>query len=110
MNTKNLLLRAKAIISERDKWTTHAAARRADGLPVAIRSPHACKFCITGAIEKARLCLFLKEDCSAKVTAHQLLCDAARRIANTDSIVLVNDKEGFTAVHAILDDAIQAAT
>jgi hypothetical protein len=53
MRPSELLRAAKALIAEPDNWTQSHFARTADGTPVDVIDPAACKFCAVGAIERA---------------------------------------------------------
>lgn len=52
MNTKELLTKAKELISDPNKWTKESFARNKDNKPVEYLSPDATCFCAIGAIRK----------------------------------------------------------
>jgi hypothetical protein len=101
-----LLVETKRIIATRETWTQHTAARNERGAIVSIESPRACKFCVNGAVEKARRSLDLPRDSHTEVAARRLLHETAQRMVGNTSIVRLNDEEGFVPLHAVLDDAI----
>lgn len=103
---RDLIIETKRLIKDRATWTRDAAARDKNDNIVNITSPTACKFCVTGAVERARLNLCLEEGSKVEHQARQLLRETSRRMVGYSSIVTVNDEQGFVAIHGVLDDAI----
>ena len=50
MNTKDVLIKARTLISHKDNWIQQQYAEDKNGLVRAPRDPRACKFCAIGAI------------------------------------------------------------
>lgn len=55
MNTKEILIEARNIISDEKNWTQGAEAREQNGDPVSPRCPWAVCFCSIGAVHRAAI-------------------------------------------------------
>jgi len=103
----NLLIEAKRIIATRETWTQHTNARTASDLPTNYHNPRACKFCVIGALGKAQLNLDYRRSEILNGEALKLLNSTANELTGCGSLPDVNDRQGFVAVHAVLDAAIK---
>jgi hypothetical protein len=50
MTTKEILEKARALIADRERWTSHYYAKDAEGREVDYRDARACRWCAAGAI------------------------------------------------------------
>jgi len=105
----DLLIETKRIIATPKTWTQHTSARDKKDRTVTTSSPDACKFCVTEAFDRACHNLNLPHDSNTEFQARQRLRATTHRKTGIHSITSINDDQGFESVHAILDDAIQAA-
>jgi hypothetical protein len=83
MNTKEVLIAARALIADREHWTQREHARRSDGEPCSALSPKAFAFCFDGALGRAAggFSLLYQE-------ASNALCTASIELYGTDHITL----------------------
>ena len=54
MTTKEILIQAKALISDKDHWTQRFFARNKERMPVSPAGKSACQWCAIGAIIRIR--------------------------------------------------------
>ena len=99
MNTKEVLIKARELISDPNNWTAHAYARDAKGERVEINSPAACKFCALGAVQRV---IGRPHDPSLSRKAWNALHEQT----SDYSVASVNDNEGHAAVMEMFDKAI----
>jgi hypothetical protein len=104
--TRDLLLRARAIVADRRRWTRDVTARDRHYRPVSATDPSAIQWCALGAL------LHVADDPATFVRAVTLLEMAAATLFNRP-VRWVNDMPGRTAhadLLAVFDHAIAAAT
>ncbi|MCC7368778.1 MAG: hypothetical protein IT306_10170 [Chloroflexi bacterium] len=104
--TRDILLRARALIADRRRWTRDVTARDRHYRPVSATEPAAIQWCALGAL------LRVADDPAAFVRAVNLLEMAAAALFKR-SVRWVNDRPGRTAhadLLAVFDHAIAAAT
>lgn len=97
--TKEILIAAKAKIATRETWTQDATARDASGKPTYATDPNAVCWCALGAIQAV----------VDGIVSGLMAYSALDRCADGDAID-VNDYDGFEAVHAAFDRAIEEAS
>lgn len=98
---KDVLVRAKALISSPQNWTQGSLARDDVGRIVSTRHKDASRWCALGAI-----CAFTHPRGGVRYKAIGLLRSVAKGAICATNI---NDYEGHEAVMALYDRAIEAA-
>lgn len=101
MTVNDVLKAARELISDPARWTQYAAARDKDLNPVDVTSPEAVKFCAAGAI--GRVVAVNKPSTGLDFAAIDQL-----RAHATTAICTINDKQGYAAILALFDQAINA--
>jgi hypothetical protein len=96
-----IIRRAREIISDPEKWTTHEGARDACNNPVSAVSKAAVCWCAAGALDRAAAELGYLGGCEWGRAAERL-CE----LTPNNSIVEVNDEEGHAAVLSLFDKAL----
>ena len=100
MTTLETLRAARALISKESNWTTHRAARDAQGNPVLFpRDPRAVKWCAVGAVIKVG-------DSDGDL---RLLDQACRSLGLKGRIEDVNDTTDHRTVLKVFDLAVKRA-
>jgi hypothetical protein len=97
----------RALIADKDNFTTIAMARNSKGIECASTSPEAARFCVVGA-------WFRIADVDAEAHQENYVGQTAARLLQEFSklcggkhIFFVNDTLGHKAVLKMLDDAIE---
>lgn len=93
-----VLKRAREMITDVNRWTTHAAARRADGSRTCSACDDAVQFCGAGSLWRAANELGVDGPTVAELSSF-LSSDGL-------SLVVVNDNQGHAAVLEMYDRAI----
>lgn len=105
---RQIVLRARELISDRKRWVTHIAAADSRGIECGITSPNAYGFCQNGALQRAAYELGVKD--------HQKI---AERIIHQQTMLLtygmspykINDQGQSATAHAfvlkLLDDTAE---
>jgi hypothetical protein len=87
-----------ALLSDRTKWTSRTLARNASGNPCAVTDPTAVSWCLLGAALKV---------CDTRNAFLDVICALQAPIKG--NITPFNDHHDFTAVKAVIAEAIHTA-
>jgi hypothetical protein len=87
-----------ALLSDRTKWTSRTLARNASGNPCAVNDPTAVSWCLLGAALKV---------CDTRNAFLEVICTLQSPIKG--NITPFNDHHDFTAVKAVIAEAIHTA-
>jgi hypothetical protein len=103
MKPSSVLVQARAIIADPNKWTTQAFARDKGGYSTSAHSENACRFCAVGAVKKV---LGDNRDSEGGLLykVWNLLDEASG-----STIAYTNDNKGHAEVLAAYDKAIHLA-
>lgn len=107
LNTKRLLVEAKALISDEKHWTKGWFAVDAEGVNVSSYSKDACGFCMVGALTRSQRYLFGERSEEAVfVQANNLL----KECSNAYTVASFNDSPETThaMVMEVFDKAIKS--
>ena len=103
MSTYDVLQCAFTLIKEEENHCRHTYATDASGRPVGSRASEAVRFCLIGAVDRARYILAsANEDYNLAMAALDM---AARKLFDL-SVPEVNDELGHEAVKAVLNEAL----
>lgn len=91
MSVLDILTKARALISDPDKWTKGAYARLPSGVSCDERNAYAEKFCMVGSINAASRC-----DWSKAIDARQSLFAAIKKMDRAGSVPGFNDYPSTT--------------
>lgn len=115
LTAKELLIDAKALISNPNNWTKSQYARTKENHSADVGDPKACKFCTIGALtkvngEKRPYDCYQKKNKTPVRTAYLALFDAVRALKDPmrDSILNFNDSSSHQQVMDLFDLAIEA--
>jgi hypothetical protein len=100
--TRDIILKAIALIENPEAWTQGASAQDSAGLPVPPESPQACRWCTLGAIDKAS-----NYDYNSWLEATRRVRDVLRDDAPCVSIAAFNDNHTHAEVLALLRKAAE---
>lgn len=104
---QQILRKARNLLSDRRRWTRYSAARTGNGIVCTPYAPDAVKFCAYGAVVRAAL-----EVTGSRQQAGQLARSIEMRLfgqarVQQQRLSHVNDCEGYAAVLALLDAAVE---
>lgn len=100
MSPHEILIQARALIENSERWTQLAFARNEEGAKCPVTSPRACKWCATGAVQRIA---YLNN-----VSAALALTYLNTSSSEVDAIHL-NDCRGHAEVLQMFNDAIERA-
>ncbi len=100
---KDILSRAREILTPPEAWTQGASGRDAEGYACNVHLPRACSFCLMGAVAKAQG--ELKGSVEAGAGAYQTL---NRVVGREERLDLFNDdpQRTHSEILEVFDDAI----
>lgn len=104
MNDKEILVKARELLSDKDNWTQGEYARDSAGNITCPIGDSATCWCVYGALIKYT---GLSTTRALESTAAEKLHRAAKRWQNAGP-VQINDNQGYEAVLALLDKAISS--
>lgn len=107
MNSQEILIQARALIENKDRWTQLAFARNGVGEKCSVTSPKACQWCGVGAVMR----IAYLNDVSAAAAIEILNRASVRHYDGFDygSPFSVNDALGHQEVLAMFNTAIEKA-
>src|SRR3954471_8401457 len=101
----DVLIEARLILEDANRWTRGSVARTANGTPVSVLHPDAVSWCLTGAIEYCTSDLIKVWDATARLEemAHALIGGGEARF----DLPYLNDVLGYEVTLRILDLTIE---
>jgi hypothetical protein len=102
---KQLLIDARALLAERNRWTKGVFARTAQGHAIAWDDPAARRWCAVGALRRAALDVVHDRELAERIAddVEKTACHGRW----LRSLVVLNDFSSHKRVLALLDQAIE---
>jgi hypothetical protein len=104
VTTVEVLIAAKTLIEDPERWTQHEYALRADGSGTFSLDVDARQWCATGALQRVQ-----DSQIASETTEAFIILESAARTLDIDGIVGVNDDLGHAAVMQMYNKAIEIA-